>query len=91
MKSPYAKPLILGFLFGTLGMFILAMLSLVLQPVEWATAILFAPGRFMSAQFAGPDGSNLEVALLTLFNGVFYAAFFLLVRWIISLIRARKT
>lgn len=65
---------ILGVLFGTAGMWILAMLSLVFQPIELLTGPLFAPGRWLSAQTAGADGSmgNLGVALLMGANGLLY-------------------
>lgn len=78
----YAKPLILGFLFGTAGMYLLAMLSLMFQPVEVLTGFLFAPGRFISATFVGSEGSNAAVVLLTLFNGALYAGVFALLSYL---------
>lgn len=72
-SSPWSG-FILGVLFGTAGMWILAMLSLVLQPVELLTAPLFWPGRWLSSLTAGDDGSmgNLGVALLMGANGLLY-------------------
>lgn len=79
MNKRASKSLIYGFLFGTVGMFILAGLALIFQPVEIITDFLFAPGRYLAAQFAGPEGSNTEVLILTLLNGVVYALIFALV------------
>jgi hypothetical protein len=62
----------LGFLFGTGGMFLLAMLSLMFAAAERIANVFFIPGRYMAAQFVGPQGSNTEVFLLTLFNGILY-------------------
>jgi hypothetical protein len=47
---------VLGALFGTVGLWILAMLSLVLQPVELLAGPLFSFGRWL-AGFLAPDGS----------------------------------
>lgn len=62
-----------GFLFGTVGMFLLSMLSLVFQPVELVTQPLFAFGRWLS-EIMITDGSanNAEVAVLILGNGILY-------------------
>ena len=77
--TTYKKPLIWGFLFGTLGLYVLAFFALMLPFVETLTNFLYAPGRFLASQFAGPDGSTLEVILLMLANGILYAAVFALI------------
>lgn len=73
------KALIWGFVFGIVGMYVLAMLSLIFAPIEAASGFLFAPGRYLSERFAGPGASNSEVVLLTLANGIFYAIIFYLI------------
>jgi hypothetical protein len=65
-----------GFLFGTLGLFALAALSLISGVAELVFAPLFWPARFLSARLAGAQGSTGEVVLLTLFNGLLYALLF---------------
>ena len=69
----YWKGIFIGFLFGTLGLFVLSMLSLALQPFEVIGSFLFAPGRALSSLLFGANGSDGAVALLMLFNGIFYA------------------
>jgi hypothetical protein len=76
MKKSYFISFMLGFLFGTVGMYLLAMLSLIFVPAERIANVFFIPGRYMAEQFAGPQGSNIEVLLLTLFNGILYGLVF---------------
>jgi len=75
--SENKKMLIWGFIFGTAGLYILAILSLAIPFVENAASFLFGPGRFLAEKFAGTEGSNVEVLLLTLANGVIYSLIFL--------------
>jgi hypothetical protein len=81
MKKPYLMSFILGFLFGTAGMYLLAMLSLLFVAAEGIADVFLAPGRYMAEQFAGPQGSDTEVLLLTLFNGILYGLVFLIEYW----------
>jgi hypothetical protein len=70
----------LGFFFGTIGLYILAFLSLMLPIFELITAPLTYPGRWLGGFINGADGSTMEVAILTLFNGILYAFLFVLIR-----------
>lgn len=72
---------ILGFLFGTLGLWILAMLSLAFPPVELVAQPLFAFGRWLS-DMAISDGSanNVEVGMLIVGNGVLYGVLGMLIQ-----------
>ena len=70
------KPFIWGFIFGALGLYILAVLALILPAAETLGDLLFFPGRYLAEQFAGAEGSNTEVALLSIFNGVLYGVIF---------------
>ena len=84
----YWKGLVFGFLFGTLGLWLLAILSLISQVFEFLSSFLFAPGRALSAALFGAQGSDGAVALLMLANGILYALVGLLIQWII--LRAKK-
>jgi len=77
--TTYKKPLVWGFLFGTLGLYVLAFFALMIPFVETISGFLFAPGRFLASQFAGSDGTTSEVVLLMLANGILYAAVFALI------------
>jgi len=68
-----------GFLFGAIGLYALAALSLISPILEKMAAPFLYPGRWLSLLVAGTDGSVVEVILLTLFNGILYAAIFVLV------------
>ncbi len=84
MIQKHQKALIWGFLFGTVGLFLLSALALIFQPVEIVKDWLTIPVRALSQQFAGTDGSNVEVLILTLGNGILYALLFFLVSLIIK-------
>ena len=77
---------LLGFFFGTIGLYVLAMVSLMTPILEFLVAPLVYPGRWLGGYIGGADGSTLEVVLLTLFNGILYAFLFVLIRVI-----AKKT
>jgi hypothetical protein len=62
-----------GFLFGTIGLYMLAILSLMSQTFEMISGPFMAPGRLAAELAVGPNGSDAAVLALTLFNGVFYA------------------
>jgi hypothetical protein len=71
-----------GFLFGTLGLWALAALSLGVPFVETVTAPLFLPGRTLAKVFFFNNGSSLGdlgVSILTLLSGLFYGIVFLAV------------
>jgi len=84
------KLAIFGFLFGTVGMFVLAALSLVSVTFEVLAGPLFWPGRALSAALFGTEGSDVAVAFLTLCNGLFYAAIFGGIGALIGAVRKHK-
>lgn len=69
-----------GFLFGTVGLYALAMLSLLHPMIELLASPLLYPGRVLGSLIGGPDGSTGEALLLALFNGCLYALLFVLIR-----------
>lgn len=69
-----------GFLFGTIGLYILAMLSLMHPLFERLASPVMYPGRLLGERIGGADGSTGEVIILTLFNGLLYAFLFILIR-----------
>ncbi len=85
MKSTH-KFALAGFIFGALGLFVLAMLALVSPFFEVVFGPLFAPGRWAAETFVGPNGSDAAVAVLALANGVLYS----LVFWIIGVVMTRQ-
>jgi hypothetical protein len=68
----YLKGFVIGFLFGIIGMWILALLALMLPFFEIIGSVLFAPGRWLAAVTAGSNAGTLAVILLMLANGVLY-------------------
>lgn len=69
-----------GFVFGTIGLYILAMFSLMHPLFELFANPLLYPGRWLGTFIGGADGSTFEVILLTFFNGLLYAFLFVLIR-----------
>lgn len=61
-----------GFVFGTLGLGLLAMLALALRVFEYIGAVFFAPGRFAASLLTGSAAGDGTVALLFFFSGLFY-------------------
>lgn len=72
------KSFLLGFLFGTAGLYVLSALSLVFSVVEKVSTPLMWPGRYAAELFAGTEGSDFEVVILIIGNGVLYGLAFLL-------------
>ena len=62
-----------GFLIGTLGFFLLSLLSLAIEPIEIMVQPLFFPGRLVS-QMIVPTGiaSTQTSTLLFTLNGILY-------------------
>ncbi len=71
--------LISGFLFGTIGIFLLALLSLMFPLMEMLTAPLLLPGKFFASMLAGSSATTPMVLFLYLLTGVFYAVIGLIV------------
>jgi hypothetical protein len=90
MLKPMHKHALWGFLFGSLGLFVLAMVSMLAAPLETLFAPLFWFGRQLSVAFVGPVGSDLDTALVALANGVFYAAIFVGIGQIRRVLRRQK-
>jgi hypothetical protein len=76
MKRLVSKAEVIGFLFGVVGLFILAALALIVPFFEMILAVLAAPSRAFGLLINGPDGSTLEIIILSLFNGILYALIF---------------
>jgi hypothetical protein len=85
--SPTHRLAAIGFLFGSFGLYLLAGLSLMSPLFEVVSGPLMAPGRALAARFAGPEGSNAEIAFLTLANGILYALVFVVAGWIVRAVR----
>jgi hypothetical protein len=79
-----------GFLFGIVGLWILAMLSLMVPVIETITTPLFWPGRWM-ASMVQRDGSvgTLGVAFLFVMNGALYGVVGAGVQWLIQMARSK--
>lgn len=63
----------IGFAFGTLGVFALALLSLLFPFVEQVAVPFLLPGRLFAAAFAGSSASTFMVMFLYVLTGLFYA------------------
>lgn len=89
MKS-ISKSAVIGFLFGTVGIFALSFLSLISQVFEVAFSPLFWPGRTIAAMFVGSSANDTQVLLLTLCNGVIYAILFVVIALIWKRIKRKS-
>jgi hypothetical protein len=69
----YRAAFLWGFLFGTVGLFAIAVLSLIFAPFEILAAPVLQPGKWMAAVLArdGNAGTG-TIILLYLFTGCFY-------------------
>lgn len=65
-----------GFTFGTVGLYLLALLTLTAPSLEAIVAPLMWPGRAAAEALAEADA--LAVVLFTLLNGIAYAFLFIL-------------
>lgn len=81
---PILKCALWGFIFGAVGLYVLAALALITPLFEYLSVPLMYPGRKLAEVIAGAEGSTFDVLLLTLFNGALYAAIFAGVRAIRS-------
>jgi hypothetical protein len=82
------KGLIWGFLFGTVGIFLIALLSLMTPIVEIISMPFLMPGRYFSSLITGgSDASDIQVALLYLCTGIFYAIVGMFIQEIIRAMR----
>lgn len=79
--------LVAGFLFGTVGIFALALLSLMHPLLEAVSAPFLLPGRAVAGFVAGPSASSWTVTGLYLLTGLFYAAVGALVQFAVRAVR----
>lgn len=79
------KPFIWGFIFGAVGLYLLAMLALITPIFETIGNLLFFPGRYLAEQFVGAEGGNMAVILLSLFNGLLYGVIFIVLAWLMRI------
>lgn len=63
----------IGFVFGTIGMFALALLSLIFPFVEQLSVPFLLPGHLFADAFAGSSASAWMVTFLYVLTGLFYA------------------
>lgn len=88
----YRLGLIIGFLFGTVGMWIMAALSLMSHVAELLSVPFFALSRGIAGIIVTGDSAGTgTVILLYLITGVIYAAIGVLIQWIIGKIRTKGT
>lgn len=68
----YGKGFATGFLFGTVGIFVLALLSL-MHPLFEAVAVPFlVPGRLLASAVAGDQASTSVLIILYVATGLLY-------------------
>lgn len=79
-----------GFAFGTLGLYLLALIALTAPVFETVSSLLMKPGRMVAEAFVDSEGSNGEVLLLTLFNGLFYLLIFILIGVLAARVRREE-
>jgi|GEM_PF-5885051 len=85
----YKKGLIGGFLFGTIGILLVAMFSMLSPLIETVAMPLLWPGRFMAAYVteSGQSMSSWMVAVLYIFTGIFYAIIGMILQMILRMVR----
>lgn len=62
----------IGFAFGTIGLFALALLRLLFPVIEFLTIPFFWPGRFFAAALTDGSGSMFMVVVLYMLTGMLY-------------------
>jgi hypothetical protein len=71
--NSYWKGASSGFLFGTLGLWLFALLALITSFFELVGEVFFAPGRLLVTQLFGSSATTPQVLFLFLVNGILYA------------------
>lgn len=84
----YGKGFAAGFLFGTVGVFVLALLSLMHPLFETVAGPFLLPGRMLAAAIAGTSASSWTVAGLYLFTGLLYGCAGVIVQYAVRAARA---
>lgn len=69
----FGRALVIGFLFGTIGVFILALLALLHPLFESISAPFLLPGRLLARSIADMTASGWTIVVLYVGTGVFYA------------------
>jgi len=83
--------LIAGFLFGTVGIFLLALLSLMFPLMELIASPFLLPGKMFAAALTGPSASTVMVLFLYFCTGIFYALIGLAVQVVWRMIFKKNT
>lgn len=87
IERTYRVGLIGGFLFGTVGIFVLAALSLISSFLETLFFPLLQPGKWIASVLIPATASPLQIGLLYIITGVFYACVGLLVHIVLRALR----
>lgn len=85
--SSYRAGFIGGFVFGTLGVFVLAVLSLVSPFFETLFSPLLWPGKWIASVLTPVSASPLQLVVLYAFTGFFYAFTGLLIQIVVRAIK----
>ncbi len=87
----YKKGIIGGFAFGTLGLLLIAMLSLMSPVIEFVVQPLLWPGRQLAELLRSGDSmSTGMVFLLYLLTGILYALIGLAIQFIVQNIKKSR-
>lgn len=86
----YKRGIIYGFLFGTLGVFLLALISLISPIAEMIATPFLWPGRFLASIMTGDTASTWMVLLLYLMTGIMYALIGIIVQMIVRALKGRQ-
>lgn len=86
-RHSFGKGALIGFLFGTVGLWIIAALSLAIPYVELAARIFLLPGRYVAGLLFESSIATWGVVLLFLFNGLLYATIGALIHITINAVR----
>lgn len=70
------KMFAIGFLFGTIGLYIVSLASLSWSIFEYALNVFAGPGRSFAGIFFDSEANLAEIVILTVFNGLFYGLVF---------------
>ena len=74
-----SRSFVWGFLFGTVGLLILSVLSLISPFFEFWLDFLASPSRVIGQYIDGPGGSSAEIIILMAVNGFLYGSLFRLI------------
>jgi len=78
---------LIGFAFGTIGLFALALLRLLSPIIAWPTAPFFWPGHFFAMLLTDGSTSTFMVIVLYILTGSFYG---LIGSWVQGMTRGAR-